>query len=59
MQADKDPVVSPESAERIYGLLGSKDKALEIVEADLHDILGRNVGVTQETIVAFLRRLSV
>jgi esterase/lipase len=58
MQANKDPVVSPESAERIYGLIGGKDKALEIIGADLHDILGKNVGVTQETVVAFLKKLS-
>jgi esterase/lipase len=59
MQADKDPVVSPESAERIYGLIGGKDKALEIIGADLHDILGKNVGVTQETVMAFLKKLSM
>jgi esterase/lipase len=58
MQADRDPVVSAESAERIYGLLGSTDKALKVVPATVHGILNGNVGVTQETVLGFLKKLA-
>ena len=54
LQGDKDPVVMPESAERIIAALGSKDKKLHWIAARRHGILREDIGGTQDIVISFL-----
>lgn len=56
--ADKDPIVSIESAQKIIEKLTAAEHELKIVEADRHGILMDNLGETWEMITDFLERLN-
>ena len=46
LQGDKDPVVMPESAERIIAALGSENKKLHWIAARRHGILREDIGAS-------------
>ncbi len=54
MYADRDPVVSPQSAETVYEKLGAHHKQLQMIKAERHGILMENLGGTWEAINEFL-----
>ncbi|HEX2859089.1 MAG TPA: alpha/beta fold hydrolase [Alphaproteobacteria bacterium] len=58
LQADADPVVSPESAREIYTRLGSTQKVYEVIAADRHGILHEDIGATQKLTEDFIASVS-
>jgi esterase/lipase len=58
IQADKDPVVSPKSADIIYSKIKSEDKKLVKIESDRHGIIrGGELEKVYEEIVLFLKKI--
>ena len=57
LQATRDPVVVPKSAEMILERLTTTDKTLEKIDADHHGILYRDTGATHSLVVEFLARI--
>ena len=57
IQADRDPVVDPQSASIVYDLLGCSDKRILWVKSERHGILCENIENTQPFIVSFLESL--
>ncbi len=57
LYGDRDPVVSPASAQTLLNRLGGTDKRLEIVESGRHGILMENIGGTWSIIDDFLGRI--
>jgi esterase/lipase len=58
LQGSSDPIVAPESAERIYDRLPHADKILEIVNSARHGILKEDIGDTQRLICNFINNVS-
>ncbi len=56
LYADQDPVVSPQSANAIYGKLGALHKQLQMISARRHGVLMENLGGVWPAINAFLKR---
>lgn len=59
LQADRDPVVDPESADIVMDKLGSSDKRLEIIHSTRHGTLYEDIGNTRKLIVDYLESLCV
>lgn len=57
LQGDEDPVVVPDSANRVYKKISSKAKQLKFVDSDRHGILHENIDHTQELILEYLKQL--
>lgn len=57
IQGDADPVVIPESANRIYDRISSKLKRLEFVQSQRHGILNENIDNTQGRVIQYLKVL--
>jgi esterase/lipase len=57
LQGDEDPVVLPDSAERIMAALGSRDKELHWIAARRHGILREDIGDTQNIVISFINAL--
>ena len=57
VQGTDDPVVMPESAQRLHDRLPSVEKRLHWVPSSLHGILYRDVGDTRDVMNAFLAQL--
>ncbi|WP_260294794.1 alpha/beta fold hydrolase [Sedimenticola hydrogenitrophicus] len=57
IQGDEDPVVVPESANRVYEKISSKLKRLEFVHSQRHGILNENIDNTQGIIIQYLKAL--
>ncbi len=58
LQADRDPVVDPESADIVMDKLGSSDKRLEIIPSTRHGTLYEDIGDTRKLIFDYLEQLS-
>ncbi len=58
LQADRDPVVEPESANIILEKLGCDDKRLEIIQSTRHDTLYGDIGDTRKLVIDYLANLS-
>lgn len=56
VQGDRDPVVDPASATRLYRALGSADKRLCQVPSTRHGILHENIGDTWAETITFVER---
>ncbi len=59
LQADRDPVVDPESAVIVMEKLGSEDKRLEMISSDRHGILYGDIEDTRKLIIEYLNNLSI
>ena len=58
IQADKDPVVNPKSADIIYSKIKSQDKKLVKIESGRHGIIrGQELEKVSEEIVFFLKKI--
>jgi esterase/lipase len=57
LQADRDPVVDPNSATTIMNKLGSENKRLEMIASERHGILYGDVGDTRKLITEYLHKL--
>ncbi len=55
-QADRDPVLDPESARMIFKALGSKNKILRSVRGDRHNMLVDDIGGIRDFVIRFLTR---
>ncbi|WP_170161178.1 serine aminopeptidase domain-containing protein [Methylocaldum marinum] len=55
-QADRDPILAPESSRTIYKALGSKNKILRSIHADRHNILVEDIGGIRDIVIRFLTR---
>lgn len=57
IQGDEDPVVVPDSANRVYDKISSKLKRLEFVHSQRHGILNENIDNTQGVVIQYLKIL--
>lgn len=57
LQGDEDPVVVPDSANRVYKKISSKQKQLEFVHSQRHGILNENIDNTHGMIIQYLNML--
>lgn len=57
IQGDEDPVVVPDSANRVYAKISSKLKRLEFVHSQRHGILNENIDNTQGVVIQYLKIL--
>ncbi|WP_428606790.1 alpha/beta hydrolase [Sedimenticola sp.] len=57
VQGDEDPVVVPDSANRVYDKISSRTKHLEFVHSQRHGILYENIDNTQGIIIQYLKAL--
>ncbi|MGR9045423.1 MAG: alpha/beta fold hydrolase [Gammaproteobacteria bacterium] len=54
IQADKDPIVASSSAEELFGMLGSNNKTIKMINAEHHGILKDNTENTWGVIDTFM-----
>ncbi len=54
LQADRDPVVEPESAVIVIESIGSEYKRLEMIDSDRHGTLYGDIGDTRKLIIDYL-----
>lgn len=55
-QADRDPILAPESARMIHEALGSRNKFFHSVPADRHNVLAEDLGGIKEIVIRFLTK---
>lgn len=55
-QADRDPILDPESARTLFKALGSKNKLLRTVHGDRHNMLVDDIGGIRDIVMRFLTR---
>ncbi len=58
MQADGDPVVAPDSVNRVYNKISSTEKSIELIQSNRHGILNENIGNTQGIVIQYLKGLN-
>lgn len=58
LQGDEDPVVVPDSVNRVYNKISSKEKTIELIQSNRHGILNENIGNTQGIIIQHLKGLN-
>ncbi|MCW8944760.1 MAG: alpha/beta fold hydrolase [Sedimenticola sp.] len=58
LQGDEDPVVVPDSVNRVYNKISSKEKTIGLIQANRHGILHENIGNTQGIIILHLKGLN-
>jgi len=56
VQSDDDPIVEPDSGQKIFDALPATDKTLHWVKAHRHGILNEDLGQTQHHVTAFIQR---
>ena len=54
LQADADPVITPDSAERIHDLLGSEVKYVHLVPSKVHGILRDDISGARRLVSEFI-----
>jgi esterase/lipase/1-acyl-sn-glycerol-3-phosphate acyltransferase len=58
LQGDKDNVVNPRSAQKIFAALGTADKTLRSVPSTRHNILREDVGKAREIVEEFIGKVA-
>ena len=54
MQSDKDPVVEPESVNKLYQHIETPEKQIDIIDSQRHGILYEDIDNTQQKIIDFV-----
>ncbi|MCW8889031.1 MAG: alpha/beta fold hydrolase [Sedimenticola sp.] len=58
LQGDQDPVVVPDSVNRVFDKISSREKIIEMIQTNRHGILNENIGNTQGIIIQYLKGLN-